>query len=241
MNNAASNRLQQQTAGQTGPGAGHNMPPDEWGAGVLADKEKWLADRAPGDKAATAVPGELFGQHGAEILKAASQAQAYLGDTFRKQTVGDLLARNEHNSAWNVLDAAVPRAAFPGGDTGHAITRGVMKAAGDSPEIIQAIKDTAIMTFRKAADAAGGRLNPKQLQKWKTDFGQSLRAIDEVEVSQGRPRFSDQFDTLANAQTSLAANFIKASEPVAARQTLGAMLADTTGDKVARLMHEARP
>jgi len=198
-------------AGADGPGGTGGISPAPGAQGAGAGP----GGGAPGGGA---VPGtEQMGPAAVAALKAANDAQKYLGETYRQGSVGKLLQAGKNGEAWNVRDSAVPRAAFPGGQDGYAITREVLKAANDSPEMLQAVKDAAVMSLRDIMK--DGQLNPKALASWTNKYKQSLRAIDEVE-----PGFSGQFSNLANSQSALASKFVGAANADHATQIMGNVL-----------------
>ncbi len=200
-------------------GTGPNVSGGAGGISPASGAQGAGARPAGGAPGGGAVPGTgEMGTEAVAALKAANDAQKYLGETFRQGTVSNLLKENKFQNAWNVRDSAVPRSAFPGGQDGYAITREVLKAANDSPEMLQAVKDAAVMSLRDVMNQKGG-LDPKALQSWANKYKQSLRAIDEVE-----PGFSGQFSNLANSQSALAAKFVGASNLDHATNIMGNVL-----------------
>jgi hypothetical protein len=178
-------------------------------------------------------PGRVDAE-AAKALKAANDAQIYLGETYRQGAPGQLLKENGFKGNWNITDSKVPRTAFPGGPDGYNITKSVLKAGAGEPQMVQALKDTAIMSLRDAME--GGRLSPKALASWQKKYATSLRALDEVS-----PGFSDQFKNLANTQSAMAAKFVGAGGDVReAANFMGNILNKTDGaSQLRHLVSEA--
>ena len=177
-----------------------------------------------------------FEQGAADRLSQAKTAHSDFARTFRQEPVKGALADYGYSGDYKMPAGAVPDRVFPTGPKGYENTNAFLKANNNSPEIIAAIKQTAINKLR---DTMGGDalLTQRKLDAWKTKYDSSLRAIEEA-----APGFKTGFDNLASATESLnsarQANVerIAMEKKSAANQIIGAQTAEEMRSRVGSLL-----
>ncbi len=221
-------------AAEAGPGATQGQ-----GAGRLpgvrgeGGEEGGGPSAAPGDRGVQGNEPNLDPEAVAR-LKAADQFNRFYKSTYSAGPAGQMLKPGQGGYGFQSLDANLPTLAFPGGDKGYQVTSHVLQAADNKPAAVQILKDTAIDTLRKSMNQ--GRLSPESLAKWQAKYGQSLRALDEVE-----PGFSDQFRNVANTQSQLATKFAGRKTAQEGRDLVGGMIRAQDGPtQIESLIKEAK-
>lgn len=186
-------------------------------------------------------------------LKQANSAYANYAQTYKNPIVGPGLRTTGYSGQYRVPDAAFIKRAIIPGDRGYEVAVAHLKAAGNSPEAVSAMKSSILYPLRKTT-LPTGTIHPKALARWKERYGGALRALDEVS-----PGFSRRFDDAAGATQSLLdisaqnkqaiADFEKEAaaralslrrERLADDATLNAQSKTATADKIAGVRQEAR-
>ena len=158
-------------------------------------------------------------------------------DTFDKGPVGAALKSDFGKP--RMMAADVANKAFVSGPKGYETAQAWLKAGGDGAK--EAMKDIA--TSRLQADLKGKPLDQRSLDAWRAKYGDSLRALNEVE-----PGFSDKFNSIASAQESVrgfekssAAKFLGLEHPDDIANNVGRLMSSESGAaKISELMEHAR-
>lgn len=213
-------------AGGQGPAAGAEPRPgaphgDTTAAGAAGEGP---AGGTAGARVAGAGEPPYVDPEAAERLATANAFHRYFKQMYGEGTVGQIMRPTSP-----VSDAAIPGKVFPGGDKGYETTAHVLQSAHGSPEAITAMGDIANASLRKVVDASGGRLTPQALDKWRNQYGGSLRAIEEA-----HPGFSDRYNNIANVQSELATQFTGFRDPTSASRALGRVARAPNGPQALR-------
>lgn len=273
VQSAIDNAIENQVKWQQGAVARGELAPENtveskiksWVSGWAADRDA-VANSATGThrgqstssgrpsniEGGEGVPGAKpnFDDGATERLAAAKAGHAERAQTFRQDPIAPVLKTTGFSGQYAMPAAKVPAAAFPKGDIGYSNARAFLKAAGDNPDALSALQDTAVSRLREAMPE--GELTPKALAKWKQDYAPALKAIDER-----APGFSDRFadaakatdaleqatlgrkNAIADAQTGSAAKFLKLTNPSEIGDTLMGMVKAKNGPTQIRDLFDA--
>jgi len=174
-----------------------------------------------------------FDEAAAGRLKAAKSNYGEYARTFKDKPVAPTL--KGFNGSYDVPNSAVPSRAVLKGDKGYETAKAFLKAAKNDPNAVAAMLDHVVDPLRKKL--GNGTISESNLAAWKRDYGNVLRAFDEVS-----PGFSKRFDSAAKAsdllteagaiakqnmaefQKSAAAKLIGKTDPVEVENAIGTML-----------------
>jgi len=167
------------TSGAGGPGTrGSSVPPG--GAGVSGDVPKPnLTPRTAEDLAQLNKEyGKYKRIYGAEPVAGALKTRGFSGD-------------------YNQSASSLPARVFAPGDGGYEKTAAWLSAAKNAPDAINDVESVAMSRLR---DTMGKdeNLTQEALDKWKDQYKNALRAIDEADTG-----FSKKFDDAASATKAL--------------------------------------
>lgn len=158
-------------------------------------------------------------------LAEAHRAHADFANQYRAGPTGALLKETGFGQH-KTLDSGVPDLVFKPGNTGYETAQHILAGAENRPQAIATMQDIATMKLRQMMGEAS-TLSPQILSKWKTNYAQALRALDEVS-----PGYSARFDDAVAATTALAtAETARVQGLREARRSLATRLAGIEGEE----------
>lgn len=146
----------------------------------------------PGD------PAPNFDESALQRLREANEAHAAYARQFREGPTGALLATTGFNDQYKLLNSRVPATVFVSGPAGYETAQQIMRASNNSPDIVRNMQDIASVQLRNNINR-DGVLTQQGLDRWRSQYGEALRAIDEVS-----PGFSARYDNVATASQAMA-------------------------------------
>lgn len=176
-----------------------------------------------------------FDEAAAARLAAAKSAHAEYARTYRQGPVAPTL-KGPFQGNYTMPASAVPARAFVKGDRGYQTVKSFLAASKNDPDVLAALQDHALNPLRDSLNP-DGTVNPKKFAAWRSDYADSLRAMNEAS-----PGFSDRFSSAAKAtdemmkagldrkaqldafQKTAAAKFIGKTNPVEVENQLGLIL-----------------
>lgn len=183
-------RQQQSARGDAGFGDGADEPAGQSAIPSATGSENAAGGTSGGNAGNTGLsPTGGIPDDVAERYAAARSSTASDKQTFTRGPVGTVLRPGPTAGSFAMPASNVPKNLF---DRPEALTAFV-KAAGDSPDLVNQMQDYAAFSLRKAA-VKDGELDPAKYQKWVDDHGYALRQFPDV---------ADNFSTAAMAQDSL--------------------------------------
>lgn len=135
---------------------------------------------SPEPKPAPTAGPKMVTREQARQYAAARGATKNLKETFGTPTVKSILKRPGSTYAYDIGDEAVASKLWGAGAKGAGQVREVMGAAGNTPEIKQAVTDAAVNSLRTAA-IKGGRLDPASLDAWRAKHADALSALPDLD------------------------------------------------------------
>lgn len=120
-----------------------------------------------------------FDAGAAERLRAASAATRERAQTFDAGRVGAATRRSGAQGPFQVEASAVPARFFAPGPAGYESVQALRQAVG--PQAADAmLSDYAVSTLRQAAARPDGTLDPAGYLRWRSRYGDALRAFPEL-------------------------------------------------------------
>ena len=165
-------------------------------------------------------------QEDADALALGKKLHAEKAQTYDQGPVSNVLKTYGYKGQYKTSDGAVASSAFVPGNKGYETVKAFMKAADNDPAAIESMQNIAMINLRDSIKNEG-RLTPKILNAWKAQYGNSLRALDEVS-----PGFSKKFDSLAKANQAIEGLPVKmamAAGPDEVRNLIGSVFESGQG------------
>lgn len=120
-----------------------------------------------------------FDEGAAGRLKAASDATRGRVQTFDAGRVGGTIRRSGAAGPFQMAASAVPQRFFQAGPQGYESVQALRQAVG--PQAADAmLSDYAISTLRQVATRQDGTLDPAGFLRWRSRYGEALRAFPEL-------------------------------------------------------------
>ncbi|MFG1179009.1 hypothetical protein [Xanthobacter versatilis] len=197
-----------------GAGAGASGFPGgsaEWTSGFSGSRgqARGQSGRSSGDQG---FPGEglvspNFDEAALERLRAASAATRERAQTFDAGRVGAVTKRSGASGPFLTEASAVPGRFFTPGPRGYEAMQALRNAA---PEAMPQIRDYAISTLRQAATRQDGTLDPGGFLRWRSRYGDALRAFPELMQRVGT---AEQASRLLDAARVIPENVLNGDVP----------------------------
>jgi hypothetical protein len=160
-------------------------------------------------------------------LATANKNYADFGDTYHTSHIQAITSPSKTSGyGYNVLPGNVPSRVFSAGNAGYTTTKDFLKAAGNTVEAVNGVKEIALNSLRQMSGEAK-TLSADIVGKWKTKYEPAIRAIKEAD-----PDFELRIDGAVGKDTAAlagAAAAKAANEAVAigrAKKLLGASSED---------------
>lgn len=142
--------------------------------------DRMLGGEGAKPEAAPSAGPKMVTREQAQQYAAARGATKNLKETFGTPTVKSILKRPGSTYAYDIGDEAVASKLWGAGAKGAGQVREVMGAAGNTPEIKQAVTDAAVNSLRTVA-IKGGRLDPASLDAWRAKHADALSALPDLD------------------------------------------------------------
>ena len=203
IKDAIDNAIENQAAFERTQVAAGNMRPDQTLEKRLQQEaEQYLAAKT-GKKMLPPSPSvPNIAEDIVERFEQAKRSHADFASNFREGPAGKILRPRAFANQYVMQNANVPSAAFPAGPSGYSTVSRLIESVGRfSPDnasaLINNLQDIAIANLRKTM---GGQpdLTQRMLDRWKTNYADALRALDEH-----IPGFSNQFNDVPSATRAL--------------------------------------
>lgn len=162
----------------------------EMGEGSAASGETGRTPSGEGSK------GPLLNEDAVGRLKEATAATAERKQTFGAKPVSQILQRPGNTQPYTMQPGAVASSIWKPGAAGADSVRSVLKAAGNSPEAIETVRNMAAGSLRSKAE--NGIVTPRVLNQWRAQHGPALHALESV-----APGTIQRFENAARASEGL--------------------------------------
>lgn len=212
---------------------------------------KWMG-RSPDEIAAeipAPTPAKRIGAGEVEQYKKARAATLNLKETFGPRPVKDILKRPGSGYAYDMPDENVAGKLWRAGPEGGGQVKQIINAAGNTPEIKQAVTEAAVTSLKSKA-MKNGRLDPELLSKWRTQHASALSSIPDLGPKlnsvEGAERALAQIgqrraDAIKAVQKTAIGKLLNVTADADVSRTLGSMLNGREAVKSMReLMAEAK-
>lgn len=117
----------------------------------------------------------LIDQGAADRLKTATAATADKKQTFGAKPISNILQRPGNTMEYDMGAGKVTSSIWQAGNKGGDSVKATLKAAGNHPDAVEAVKNMAAQSLR---DHAKGDITQKALDAWKTKHASALDALE---------------------------------------------------------------
>ncbi|MBB3411197.1 hypothetical protein FHT87_005150 [Rhizobium sp. BK316] len=229
----------------SGTGDGRNAGSGQASFSRPSGTESQARSRPGHDAGGEDLSGQPFlDEEAAGRLKTATAATAERKQTYGAKPVSQILQRPGNTQPYTMPSAGVTSSIWKAGNAGADTVRSTLKAAGNSAESVDAIRNMAAQSLRDKAE--NGVITPKALDAWKKAHGPALHALEEA-----APGTMAKFETAAKAgehlaqtaadrkaaldsyQKSAAGKLLKVDDPSDVVKTIGAIF--NRSDAVAQM------
>jgi len=182
-----------------------------------------------------------FTPEAAGRYRAANAGHATRVQTFEEAPgVGQVLATGKRAGEYKLGDSQVAATIFNSGKGAAERIQALLRASGGNPDAVNAIKDYAAFSFRRAAEEADGTINQKKATAWLDDHAEAMTAFPDLAAKfrnavSARQALDDIAATHKAAvdafQKSAASKFLGDADPV---RTVGTILGSPNSQAVMR-------
>jgi len=140
--------------------------------------------------------GPFLDQDTVDRLKAATAATAERKQTFGAKPVSQILQRPGNTQPYTMAPGNVASSIWKPGAAGSDSVRSVLRAAGNSPEAVESIRNMAAGSLRNKAE--NGIVTQRVLNQWRAQHGPALQALEDAS-----PGTIQRFENAARASEGL--------------------------------------
>jgi hypothetical protein len=167
-----------------------DVPPGEMGEG------SGVGGASTGTTQDTGTQGPLLDGEAAQRLKTASAATAERKQNFGAKPVSQIMQRVGNSQPLTMPSAGVTSSIWKPGNAGADTVQSTLRAAGNSPESVSAIRNMAAASLREKA--ADGIITSRIFNQWRSQHGPALQALE-----QAAPGSISRFENAARASEGL--------------------------------------